>query len=257
MSQQRKPVAVSVQNKVLNDCRYRCAICFGLHGDLTSREGAGQIAHIDQDNSNNNESNLVFLCFDHHNQYDSQTRQGKNITAGNLKTWKKLLIEAIEQNAHFVQNQTQLPPQEKAKILSFLNVLYPITRSLCYDRGSDLAYRISTGELDYIKNNFSNWLINSNRSQFSKICSLQDSAVSILWSIHNSYYILKTLDDKTLLRHEIPTLYYHKSIHLLSINEDDSCFTLSGKVEAKEKWIINNLKRLLTIYHDLDSLIKS
>ena len=39
----------------------------------------GQIAHLDQDSSNSDIVNLVWLCFDHHDEYDSRTSQSKGL----------------------------------------------------------------------------------------------------------------------------------------------------------------------------------
>jgi len=55
-----------------------------LFGDATVKQG--QIAHLDQDASNNNVSNLAFLCLEHHDQYDSQTSQSKGFTESEVKS---------------------------------------------------------------------------------------------------------------------------------------------------------------------------
>jgi hypothetical protein len=63
--------------------RRRCALCFGLAHDLGVKPG--QIAHIDQDPANNDPGNLVWLCLEHHDQYDSRTSQSKGLTADEVK----------------------------------------------------------------------------------------------------------------------------------------------------------------------------
>jgi hypothetical protein len=68
----RKPIPPSSQAKVLLQARRRCCICFGLNRNTSIRQG--QIAHLDGNASNNAEDNLAFLCFDHHDQYDSSSR---------------------------------------------------------------------------------------------------------------------------------------------------------------------------------------
>jgi hypothetical protein len=75
----RKRVADAIQAEVLVKSRRRCCVCYGLKRDADIKQG--QIAHLDQDPANNNESNLAFLCFDHHDQFDSKTSQSKNLTA--------------------------------------------------------------------------------------------------------------------------------------------------------------------------------
>src|SRR5438876_10253424 len=40
---------------------------------------SGQIAHLDHDNTNNDQDNVAFLCLTHHDQYDSTTSQSKGL----------------------------------------------------------------------------------------------------------------------------------------------------------------------------------
>ena len=42
--------------------------------------------------------NLAFLCFEHHDEYDSKTSQSKNITPGELKHYKNRLEEYLQTN---------------------------------------------------------------------------------------------------------------------------------------------------------------
>lgn len=74
-------------------CRRRCAICYGLSRD--SDEKRGQIAHLDRDSSNNAPDNLVFLCLEHHDVYDSQTSQSKRLTKSEVKVFKAELEDAV------------------------------------------------------------------------------------------------------------------------------------------------------------------
>ncbi len=87
-----------VEASVLTKSARRCALCFGLDGDLTRKKG--QIAHIDKDPSNAREENLVYLCVEHHDEYDSTTRQSKGITADELRTYKQALTDAILRGDH-------------------------------------------------------------------------------------------------------------------------------------------------------------
>lgn len=89
----RKKVTPATQAEVLLKSRRRCCICFGLNRDTSIKQG--QIAHLDHDPSNNNESNLAFLCFDHHDQYDSRTKQSKNLTIQEVTYFKNELTSAI------------------------------------------------------------------------------------------------------------------------------------------------------------------
>jgi hypothetical protein len=89
----RKKVTPATQAEVLLKSRRRCCICFGLNRDTSIKQG--QIAHLDHDPSNNNESNLAFLCFNHHDQYDSRTKQSKNFTIQEVIYFKNELASAI------------------------------------------------------------------------------------------------------------------------------------------------------------------
>ena len=90
----RKVVSKKIQADILCKCQRRCALCFGLNNDTNIKEG--QIAHIDRDNTNSEEKNLVYLCLDHHNLYDSKFKQTKNFTPLEVKTYKKELENYIE-----------------------------------------------------------------------------------------------------------------------------------------------------------------
>jgi hypothetical protein len=89
----RKPVPEDTQASVLLKARRRCCICFGLNRDTSIKQG--QISHLDGNAANNVEDNLAFLCFDHHDQYDSATRQSKNFTREEVKRFRSELHEAI------------------------------------------------------------------------------------------------------------------------------------------------------------------
>jgi hypothetical protein len=74
--------------------RRRCALCFGLHRNAQIKRG--QIAHVDGDRTNNAIANLVYLCLEHHEEYDSTSRQAKGITPTELKKYRSELQVAIE-----------------------------------------------------------------------------------------------------------------------------------------------------------------
>lgn len=86
----------SVKDTVLLKSRRRCCLCFGLDGDTARKKG--QLAHIDHDPANSVESNLVFLCLDHHDEYDSKTSQSKKITRNEIKKYKLRLETSIAKN---------------------------------------------------------------------------------------------------------------------------------------------------------------
>jgi hypothetical protein len=89
----RKPFKPNIEESILTSSRRRCAICYGLHKDITIK--SGQIAHLDQDPSNNDLNNLCFLCFDHHDKYDSKTSQSKGFTILEVQKYRKELYTVI------------------------------------------------------------------------------------------------------------------------------------------------------------------
>lgn len=94
----RKNAASETEARVLTASARRCALCYGLHGDLGRKQG--QIAHIDRDPSNSVESNLAFLCFDHHDEFDTRTSQAKGVTMRELAGYKAELEQAIANKEH-------------------------------------------------------------------------------------------------------------------------------------------------------------
>ena len=89
----RKKLPQSVKQNIPMRSGRRCCICVGLHGDSSVKHG--QIAHLDRISSNNDENNLVFLCLDHHNQYDSQTSQSKGFLKGEVQTYRDQLYAKL------------------------------------------------------------------------------------------------------------------------------------------------------------------
>ncbi len=90
----RKAIPEKVERSVLIKSRRRCAFCYFFENDTKRVEG--QIAHIDRDKSNHNESNLVFLCLLHHNEYDTRPSQTKRYQPEEAKTAKVSLESYIK-----------------------------------------------------------------------------------------------------------------------------------------------------------------
>jgi hypothetical protein len=87
---ERRSISIKVETQILTQSARRCALCYGLRGDLNQKRG--QIAHIDRDPSNSEEANLVFLCVEHHDEYDSRTSQSKSLTKREVLEYKARLI---------------------------------------------------------------------------------------------------------------------------------------------------------------------
>jgi hypothetical protein len=89
----RKKVPIKIETDVLTSSKRRCAICFGIDGDLEEKQG--QIAHLDKDPNNNEFDNLCFLCLNHHDRYDSKTSVSKNYTVKEIKSYRKILYSQV------------------------------------------------------------------------------------------------------------------------------------------------------------------
>lgn len=91
----RRAISDEVVTGVLLSSRRRCCVCFGLNRDLSLK--AGQIAHLDQNNANNAEDNLAFLCLTHHDEFDNKTSQRKGLTKGEVKAYRSELYGQLSQ----------------------------------------------------------------------------------------------------------------------------------------------------------------
>lgn len=60
-------------------------------------EKAGQITHLDQNRNNSSFDNLAFMCFEHHDKYDSKTSQSKNYTIQEAKGYRNQLYKYYEE----------------------------------------------------------------------------------------------------------------------------------------------------------------
>jgi len=90
----RKGIPETTQNHVLLKSRRRCCLCFWLAG--RDEVVKGQIAHLDQNHGNADENNLVFLCYDHHEEYDSRTSTSKGLREGEVRKWRDELYREME-----------------------------------------------------------------------------------------------------------------------------------------------------------------
>src|SRR5947207_11328452 len=90
----RTTIPKSVETQVLTACRRRCCLCVFLTDRDDIRKG--QIAHLNGDPSDSRFRNLVWLCFDHHDEYDSQTSQSKGLQPEQVKEYRERLYKDYE-----------------------------------------------------------------------------------------------------------------------------------------------------------------
>lgn len=103
----RKTAAEKVQEQVLTQSARRCAFCYGFDGNLKRVEG--QIAHVDRNNQNSSFENLVWLCLDHHNEYDTRRSQSKGLMEREVRNYRARLYDAIQAGLHHTQNERIAP----------------------------------------------------------------------------------------------------------------------------------------------------
>ncbi|MBU1207673.1 MAG: hypothetical protein KKH04_12195 [Proteobacteria bacterium] len=85
----RRKVPAEIEEAVLTKSARRCVLCFGLSNDRSQKRG--QIAHIDGNAENSQETNLAFLCLEHHDWYDSRSSQSRGITPAELREYQARL----------------------------------------------------------------------------------------------------------------------------------------------------------------------
>ncbi|MGI8978116.1 MAG: hypothetical protein ACR2FY_02705 [Pirellulaceae bacterium] len=80
----------------------------------------GQIAHVDRDRTNHQESNLAYLCLPHHDVYDSTPSQSKRLSPAELLHAKKALHEFLNRSSD-VSECDRLTLTIESDLLKFTN----------------------------------------------------------------------------------------------------------------------------------------
>jgi len=91
----RKRWPDDVETQILIKSRRVCAFCHYFDNDrrVTMR---GQIAHVDRNPGNVELENGAYLCKEHHDEYDSVSRQSKSLSPAELKEARESLLEFFE-----------------------------------------------------------------------------------------------------------------------------------------------------------------
>jgi hypothetical protein len=87
----RKAIGRSTEQEVLVLSKRRCCVCYALNSDAGEKKG--QIAHLDSNAARSDFDNLVFLCLDHHDSYDSSSSQAKGLRPGEVREYRQDLYE--------------------------------------------------------------------------------------------------------------------------------------------------------------------
>ena len=116
----RKHTPKAIEKEVLIASRRRCCLCFFLKD--RDEDQKGQIAHLNHDPSDPSFDNLVWLCLEHHDEYDSKTSQSKGFIIDEVRHYRDRLYsqndpEAIRKALPEVIELTPLPPTSEYELL--------------------------------------------------------------------------------------------------------------------------------------------
>ena len=124
-SKPRTPTTKAIETDVLTASQRKCCLCYYLGGIRTHRKG--QIAHLNQDRSDSSFENLVWLCLEHHDEFDSRTSQSKGFTMGEVAVYRDRLYselgshtdqKVLSQSDHGTPIVVRHLPQELKDVLS-------------------------------------------------------------------------------------------------------------------------------------------
>lgn len=116
----RKSTPVGVEQAVLANSGRRCTLCFGLKGDLS--EKLGQIAHLEGNPANNAESNLAWMCLEHHSIFDSKNSQHKNYTVAETKAYRNGLYDLVASGQHIGTDTRSRGSADRETLETLLNL---------------------------------------------------------------------------------------------------------------------------------------
>jgi hypothetical protein len=91
----RPALPAAIEIEVLTKSARRCSLCHGLNKDFSEKQG--QIAHLDKNSSNHTLANLVFLCLNHHDQYDGKSSQSKGYRSVEVKHYRQDLYKVVSE----------------------------------------------------------------------------------------------------------------------------------------------------------------
>ncbi len=111
--EKRKSIPQEIITAVLVSSARRCSLCYGLNGDFEQKQG--QVAHVDHNSANPDFDNLAFLCLNHHDQYDGQTRQSKGFTTEELKSYRDHLYREVERRRNSPSGMDAENPNEQMR----------------------------------------------------------------------------------------------------------------------------------------------
>jgi hypothetical protein len=125
----RKKVPKAIETSLLLAARRRCCLCVFLQDRDEVRRG--QIAHLNRDPSDFRFDNLVWLCLEHHDEYDGRTSQSKGLTSTEVEAYREKLYarhpEIVEQarNSSSVAESQEIPSLPPRSDFEKLRLKFP------------------------------------------------------------------------------------------------------------------------------------
>src|SRR5687768_8649265 len=89
----RQRLSQSDETRLLVASQRRCCLCYYLFDVRAPRRG--QIAHLNRNASDSDYDNLVWLCLEHHDEFDSRTSQSKGFTPHEIRIYRSRLHEDL------------------------------------------------------------------------------------------------------------------------------------------------------------------
>jgi hypothetical protein len=134
-----------------------------VNGDNSEKKG--QIAHLDRNPGNPRLENLVWLCFDHHDDYDSTTRQSKNYMIEEVRQYRDKLIQD--------NNRSDVSIEDVQDLRKFLK-RYSDLFTYLFATSGDLAFAITVPAFDELTNIRDYWETSTERSFNLVVRDIQD-----------------------------------------------------------------------------------
>lgn len=106
----RKPISKDIELRVLLACGRRCCLCLYLNDRDEVRKG--QLGHLNHQPEDARFENLVWLCLEHHDEFDSRTSQSKGLTEQEVRAYRDRLYEHISVKAGRRNYYEDPPPVE-------------------------------------------------------------------------------------------------------------------------------------------------
>lgn len=174
----RKFIPPVVQADVVIKSKRRCALCVFLDGNNSER--LGQIAHLNGNNSDNRFENLVWLCLEHHDKFDSTTSQTKNYTQIEIKSYRDMLYQKYA--------ACEYTSEDVALIREYLRQ-YSYVFTYVFHEYDELAFKIDHHVMDSLAEIRDFWYTNALRSFNSSVREIQDHIANNIAGILSIYEI--------------------------------------------------------------------